>query len=65
MAGYTGLANTILNEYNFYQSDLPFETTDQPDSQTKYEYFDLGGGDEMLQFANPTGSVNMLVKFSP
>jgi hypothetical protein len=63
-AGYTSLANTILHDYNFFDYDVPFTPTPQPHSTTKYEYTDLGAGEEMLQLANPAGNVNILVKFS-
>ena len=65
MAGYDSLANTILHEFNFFDYNAPFTPTSQPHSATKYEYQDIGGGEEMLQFANPAGGVNCLVKFSP
>jgi len=64
MAGYESVAHTILHELGFYDYDTPYSPTEQPHSTTKYEYWDIGGGEEMVNLANPAGSVNILVKFS-
>lgn len=63
--GYGGDANTILTEYGFLPRGTPFTPTEQPHSTSKYEFWDLGGGDHMLSLANPGAAMNLLVKFSP
>jgi len=65
MPGYEGDANTILDELNFLPYDTPFTPTEQPHSTTKYEFWDLGGGEHMLNLANPGLSTNILIKFTP
>ena len=65
MAGYESLANTFLNEWNFFPSGMPFETTEHDHSITKYEYFPPDGGNEVIQVANPMGGLKILVEFSP
>ena len=65
MAGYTSVADTILDKYNFLPYFTPHEETEQQHSTSKYEFWDLGGGESMVSLANPGAGMNILVKFSP
>lgn len=64
-SGYTGVAHIILHDYNFLNYGVPHEETKQPHSTTKYEFWDLGGGDSMVSLANPGAGMNILCEFSP
>jgi len=64
MSGYSGKANDFLHEFNFFDYGFPYNPTEQPHSTTKYEYDDLGSGDEMIAVANPAGGLKCQIKFS-
>lgn len=65
MSGYESVANTILEDLNFLPYNTPHTTTEQPHNVSKYEFWDLGGGDSMVSLANPGASMKIQVKFSP
>lgn len=60
-----GAPRTILWDYNFMPDGFPHMDADLAHSTTKYEKTFAADHDEIYNFANPAGSMSILVKFSP